>query len=125
MKIKNALLILFILSSALSGCRKERMIDTSPKTVTYTFVPNGVNAHIGYQSVQMRKLVDVGSKNTLFSVDDEVIIGSKTTLVMTTPSAIAPAGYEIRISYNGNQIASASGFKDLTLKKTFTKEDFN
>lgn len=127
--MKKTILTLLIAIS-LFGCKKkEEVDDNSLKTVTYTFAPNGANSEIIYKSIQQGTQVNAGYKLALFSVNDQVKIGDKTTLIMST-TAVPPSNYEIRISYGGKQIASASknqgggSSSGVVLEKTFTSTDF-
>lgn len=129
--MKKTILALLLTLSFIGCKKKDDKPDTSLKTITYTFVPNGANSDVSFKSIQQGTQIYAGEKNTLFSVNDQVAIGDKTTLQMkTTNRNTVPTKYEIRITYNNKQI----GFSDkveydgasrhIILQKTFTKEDF-
>ena len=119
--MKTKLILILLLAASLIGCKKDK-IDTQLKSVVYTFVPNGTESSITYNNVNF------ASKHTTISVGDQVAIGDKVILKMSTTNI--PSKYEVSITYNDRQIAVSSKIqydgvnRYIVLEKTFTKKDF-
>ena len=112
------------------GCKKKTdEADRTQRKVTYTFSPNGASSQIMYKSIEKGYQVSNGPITDAYLAIDEVVIGDKTVLQMSTKLSV-PASYEIKIAYNGKQIGYTSSIKTdatgkyLLLEKTFVKEDF-
>src|SRR5882762_9352828 len=120
--------LLVILLFARCSKDKSETTDTSLKTVTYTFAPNGANSQISYTSVQLGKTIGAGYHFAIYSVNDQVKIGDKIHLQMQTTDDL-PQVYEIRILFSKKLIAvygtveTAGNIKTVAFNKTFTKED--
>lgn len=125
---KSILALLFILTFA--ACKKKQEEpDRTVRKVTYTFTPNGASSLIVYQSIKNGNEISRSPISDIYIAYDEVVIGDKTTLKMSTTANI-PSTYRVTIDYLGvtiglssTVISDAEG-KHVILEKTFTKEDF-
>lgn len=125
---KSIIAILFALSFV--GCKKKQdEPDRTSRKITYTFAPNGATSQITYRSVKNGYPINVGPISDFYFASDDVVIGDKTILQMST-TADVPTNYKVTIAYLGipigtssNVVSDADG-KHITLEKTFTKEDF-
>lgn len=126
---KNSILaILFILSFA--ACKKKQdKPDRTVRKVTYTFTPNGASSLIVYRSIKNGNEISRSPISDVYIAYDEVVIGDKTTLKMSTTANI-PSTYRVTIDYIGvtiglsSTVVSDAEGKHVILEKTFTKEDF-
>ena len=125
---KSILALLFILSFA--ACKKKQdKPDRTVRKVTYTFTTNGASSLIVYRSIKNGNEISRSPISDVYIAYDEVVIGDKTTLKMSTTANI-PSTYRVTIDYLGvtiglssTVISDAEG-KHVILEKTFTKEDF-
>jgi hypothetical protein len=125
---KSILALLFILSFA--ACKKKQdKPDRTVRKVTYTFTPNGASSLIVYRSIKNGNEISRSPISDVYIAYDEVVIGDKTTLKMSTTANI-PSTYRVTIDYIGvtiglsSTVVSDAEGKHVILEKTFTKEDF-
>jgi hypothetical protein len=125
---KSILALLFALSFA--ACKKKQdKPDRTVRKVTYTFTPNGASSLIVYRSIKNGNEISRSPVSDIYIAYDEVMIGDKTTLKMSTTANVPPT-YRVTIDYLGITIGMASTVvsdaegKHVIIEKTFTKEDF-
>lgn len=128
-QMKKLTLAILIACSFAACKKKETPRDKTTKKVTYTFTPSGASSLIIYESIQNGHPISRSPISDTFIANDEVRIGDKVTLEMTTTAAI-PTLYRVSIGYLGITIGTSSTIvsdasgKHVKLEKTFTKEDF-
>lgn len=132
-KLPILLLVLFALSI---GCKKDNSSKrTSEKKVTYVFMPGGASSQMSYATFPQGSPIVGGSetvvtKNTDYSVDDNVIVGEQVDLIMSMDGP-TPSTYSVMITYNGKTIAVASDLttfgnkRTVRLTRSFKESDFN
>ena len=126
---KNSILALLVILSFAACKKKQDKPDRTVRKVTYTFTPNGASSLIVYRSIKNGNEISRSPISDIYIAYDEVVIGDKTTLKMSTTANI-PSTYRVTIDYLGvtiglssTVISDAEG-KHVILEKTFTKEDF-